>query len=582
MMYRFPQWAIRWANHGLLKDLLETILPRNSGRPFMDPTKSNVTLLQSWPIASKNFGSGTGKGPDPFSIEALSLFLNHNPGRWISFLHTVSRRSRSCGPDFGSMNSLQHEILLGNYTSVCDLLSFEDNDKLFEERNDLNQTALHISVTKPSILGLLLARGATKIIDAGDQDGNTALFYAAAYGQSAAAIELLRNGADPLISNNSRNIYFYHALINNRIQFIEDIVRFQRENDTVTAQSILDGSLHLYVWNRICRLDRSLTGLKSLLDLGARPRWVTKKGDTLFHTIGAPDQALLLMEYCSLPQYGPNVVGHTPLMTLSWLLDVRIIRKLISFGVPFNDRDHSGWTVLEHVFYANTFHNHTYCSGPRFVPKWVSTFEIVFELLQADLDFDNYGCCACPCSPKGCLSLRNLLPIIHSRCGRRYNIFGIPWVVELFLLLRGLHKSGLRTLIASMIRRQRFDELGLTHTCCLAKGKESSCRTLSPWYKASTQERFEPIYNQSLATDDSQSAIDLHEEQAELIDELEKHCKGFLENTSTNLAEYESILVETMARRSVFLERGVAQAETQRPKAKLSQSFPHVGLSFDT
>jgi hypothetical protein len=127
----------------------------------------------------------------------------------------------------------------------------------------------------------------------------------------------------------------------------------------------------------------------------------------------------------------------------------------------------------------------------------------------------------------------------------------------------------------------------MTHTCCLVKGKESSgkessCGTLSPWDKASTQERFEPIYNQSLATDDSQSAIDLHEEQAELIGELEKHCKRFLQNTSTNLAEYESILVETMARRSVFLERGIAQAETQRPRAKLFQSFPNVGLYFDT
>lgn len=227
------------------------------------------------------------------------------------------------------MNSFQHEILLGNYTSVCDLLSFEDSDKLFEERNDLHQTALHISVTKPSILELLLARGLTKIIDAGDQDGNTALFYAAAYVQSAAAIELLRNGADPLISNNSRKIYLDHALINNHFQFIEDIVTFQREDDTVTAQSTLDCSLHRYVWNNICSLDRSSTGLKRLLELGARPSWVTKKGNTLFHAIGAPDQALLLMEYSSLPQYGPKVVGHTPLMTLSWLLYVRIIRKLI-------------------------------------------------------------------------------------------------------------------------------------------------------------------------------------------------------------------------------------------------------------
>lgn len=100
-------------------------------------------------------------------------------------------------------------------------------------------------------------------------------------------------------------------------------------------------------------------------------------------------------------------------------------------------------------------------------------------------------------------------------------------MVELFLLLRDLHKSGLKTLIAPLIRRQCFDELGLTHTCCLVK-EGNSFEILSRHYEDRNQE-FEPIYNHSLATDDSESVIDLHEEQAELIDELEKYCKGLFE-----------------------------------------------------
>lgn len=86
MIYRLLAWAVLRASYGPHMDLLKTMLPRNGDRPFMDPTKANVTLLPCWPFANKTPRAFVGKYPDPFLIEALSLIVNHDPGRRISFL----------------------------------------------------------------------------------------------------------------------------------------------------------------------------------------------------------------------------------------------------------------------------------------------------------------------------------------------------------------------------------------------------------------------------------------------------------------------------------------------------------------
>lgn len=63
-------------------------------------------------------------------------------------------------------------------------------------------------------------------------------------------------------------------------------------------------------------------------------------------------------------------------MKLSWLLDVDIILKLISIGVPLHERDSSGMTILEHVFQANASDDHLFCSYKCPYPKGFSTFKL--------------------------------------------------------------------------------------------------------------------------------------------------------------------------------------------------------------
>jgi hypothetical protein len=60
--------------------LLETILPRNGNRPLMDPMKSHTVLFRNWPATFSPHWCFRTITPDPFFIEALSLFVNHDPG----------------------------------------------------------------------------------------------------------------------------------------------------------------------------------------------------------------------------------------------------------------------------------------------------------------------------------------------------------------------------------------------------------------------------------------------------------------------------------------------------------------------
>jgi hypothetical protein len=66
--------------------LLETILPRNGSRPLMDPMKANAILFQNWPATFDSNWLRRDITRDPFFIEALSLFVNHDPGMPLCLL----------------------------------------------------------------------------------------------------------------------------------------------------------------------------------------------------------------------------------------------------------------------------------------------------------------------------------------------------------------------------------------------------------------------------------------------------------------------------------------------------------------
>ena len=94
LVYRFLRHAFFWALYGAHMDLFETILPRNADRPLMDPSKANATVFLDWPLIGMKATPASSKKQDPLFIETLLLFVNHDPGRLISFSYKISTSYR--------------------------------------------------------------------------------------------------------------------------------------------------------------------------------------------------------------------------------------------------------------------------------------------------------------------------------------------------------------------------------------------------------------------------------------------------------------------------------------------------------
>ncbi len=60
--------------------LLETILPLNGSRALVDPMKAHAILFRKWPATFDPNWLCWDIVLDPFFIEALSLFVNYDPG----------------------------------------------------------------------------------------------------------------------------------------------------------------------------------------------------------------------------------------------------------------------------------------------------------------------------------------------------------------------------------------------------------------------------------------------------------------------------------------------------------------------
>ena len=415
---------------------------------------------------------------------------------------------------------------------------------------------------KSGYVKLLLSYGFEELVDDGDRDGTTPLMYAAAYGDHESALELLHAGADPCLLNSRNELYLDLALQYGNIHVIETIVKYYiEEGNPDIAQSTKDNALFCYVFTYETHLYPDI--FRRLLELGS-PKLHSEEGKMLFHAVISADMASVLLDFCAPPIDSRNRFGHTPFMVLSRFLDVDLVRKLLISGVPIHEQDHSGWTVLEHVFRANSEHYGIFCSHRCTGTKWIPTFQIAFELLQAGVNFGCSDSCTCRCGSQGCTALQFFLPSIHLLSGRRHNLCWIPWVIELFLLLRGLRKGELDKLINSLTRRQRFDELGLTHTCCLTEQSYLLSHTNHiPFYSDSfRQEHTEHKKNCGCSVKFGHE--DLHEEQIELVDNLEGYCQAFEKSQETVPIDYEYSLIAMLARRTVFVERGLRQSELQK------------------
>lgn len=104
--------------------------------------------------------------------------------------------------------------------------------------------------------------------------------------------------------------------------------------------------------------------------------------------------------------------------------------------------------------------------------RWTTLFsqashwDCAHMLIYAGADIFSHDDCDCPCSASGCTATQTLAASFQSK-------FSVDNCRDIFTTLEWLYlvddcgrEEDLKTQFMLLIRRARFNELGMTHTCC--------------------------------------------------------------------------------------------------------------------
>lgn len=257
---------------------------------------------------------------------------------------------------------------------------------------------------------------------------------------------------------------------------------------------------------------------------------------------------------------------------------VLAVKKLLNrSGVNnVNVRDNSGRSALlyalgpksnEHSYYVD-YKTHA------FHQRWTAWFQTSAVLLSSGASTANCDDCTCHCLYRGiehdidgggCTLFNELLCPIYSSMNRAQNLAAIPWLLEVFELIESLGASGdLRYLLMALFQRQAFDELGMTHTCCLAKRGLFNPGFGNPGGAAMDDELklSRAGVTRPSTMGDEDDADDIGSEQSELAEHLIAEVNRFDGSLDDRFSgkTLDIEWIKVLARRAVFIECGMAKA----------------------
>lgn len=470
---------------------------------------------------------------------------------------------RLTNADFIGTSKLHRALACGNFAGIEQLPEValvEMND----ETNFRGQHALHFAVLHPEILGHMLKKCSGLDLDVKDNGGTTPLMYAAAYNIAKSLVVLLEAGADPFAFDrlNKFNAWTYSLIYGNIESLSQMLITFR----LITTEDVYQAAvayclftrvhLHAARWND---LDGSI--LRHLLAYGFGKEIFTSFGNTLLH-LATNDDAPILMEHEGFPINKKNRRGITPLMTFVRYQDPVIIQTLLKQGTPVNERDLVGRTALHHLCVSTPSHGHYRMKSSLMIKN----LEIAGILLCSSAQTLPGDRCVCPCSSSGCTPLRKLLT---SPSGSKYqalNLATIPWLLEWYLLIFHSDRELLSRHNSELYRLQRFDELGMTHTCCAFRGSGKRYHSFFTVRTPLEDERasYHDEYCDSEPAEDIVEKAEIRNAENQLEAQLGRECDTFesLHESSRDIA-----WVKTLARRAVMMEEALAGTQPERNEA---------------
>ena len=411
---------------------------------------------------------------------------------------------------FAGLNPLLEAILIESESEVKSRLrkySVLDRDNL------LKQSALHFAISRPQHLEFLLEAGADT--NARDWNGRTPLMYAASAGSIDIVISLLRGGADPWSKDSlyGREDFMSYAVRQGHWQLVMAALDYLRQSGQYSNEqirSLLNATIVL--WAQEDPEDRSSQYFKDLLNWGADPevcfteRWKDQQREThntLLHCI------YNLTDFDTLISSGfrgfnqSNSVGAHALMKITLLCEPQLLRKCVESGCEVDHQDYEGRTAL-HISVEELWDSFMQIEQDQYRHQ-SGAIECARILLQANADPLLGDFCQCACSKSGCTPAHILLKF-HQHFRKHKSIYPLSqyiWTLEWIHLLEDVKGYEFaKQCILDLLRVAKFEEMGLTHTCCHKRHRRGLWQAL-----------------------DEDEVIEIMDEEKEMIDDLEMQMR---------------------------------------------------------
>ncbi|KAL1640480.1 hypothetical protein SLS58_006980 [Diplodia intermedia] len=418
-------------------------------------------------------------------------------------------------------------------------------------RNFRGQSALHLAVRNPRMVGLLLKSRLAAHVDSTDKFGMTPLMYAASYGDINTTKSLLQAGADPFLRDGLRYECMWHyAFLCSGPGFLEEVLKFYMAMNPDDAGD----AVKVCLWIRMLfdtsdYYDQTLEYLLQTLSAQGDICW---DGFPLLHVCRDTDEAQLLLKYYHGSVNQQNGRGYTAMMVLSrFPSSARVLQKLVEHEADVSIMDNHCMSAFHHL---NAAMMDRLYWGPGDREEWTDWLDATAVLVSAGGDINQGDKCCCPCSPTGCSPIRGLFREYDSRDSA---LQSIPWVLEHFMVLKHTAaKSALVQATANLHRFQTFEEWALTHTCYSHSRNYYGERPQVHFYRP-RDDIYEPVdcrtgnVLRGQACDWDAESAEIANEQEELARRLDVECASY---TAELDGVFEDQWVEVLARRAVLLE----------------------------
>lgn len=351
---------------------------------------------------------------------------------------------------------MQDAVLCGSEATVATLLP---KMKILEDhRNFLGQTPLHLAVRDLHICTMIVNAGHE--LNVTDRWGITPLMYAAGMGIGDVVQLLISKGAKITTRATKYDRDFMHyASVRGHWDLVLDSLRTIRSYYS-------EKFFQCYVRKALCHLvsndtwigDSRVEYFKNLTELCDDVNFTFgdenqgREENNLLHYVETEEELQVLIRHGFHGFNRPNSKGELPIQSIvRKRFDVDLFRCCLDNETDVNHIDHNGRTTIFELL-----------RGLKDLSS--ITWDIVDSIkicLDRGIDISHGDSCRCACSINGC-NISSAFDLNFTNLGP-----GFIWALEWLSLIEewnGYEES--KTMILSLIRRTRFDLLGITHVCC--------------------------------------------------------------------------------------------------------------------